>query len=268
MNFSQVNILKRLGNKYCGIPEISLDDYNDYSECECGGPLFKYHDSTRNVFVVKCGYVKENLDMKTKTWSKSKKQPCTFMNIHKSDYPNYNNLVLPKRERVLPENPHENLRENLESLFKFYKLAKKDITIQEINSLVKFKLNRKTRITYYLVTAGPVLMESHRESMDDYYSRIFSRPIINIPYSGTLRDSKNIPKKKNKSHFIETELNSDSENSDSEYSEKSDSEYSESEDGSDTEVATECQINEEILDDLENIDLYDEPDEPDEYDYS
>ena len=265
MNFSQVNVLKRLDNKYSGIPEISLDDYNDYSECECGGPLFKYHDSTRNVFVVKCGYVKENLDMKTKTWSKSKKQPCSFVNIHKSDSPDYNNLVLPKRERVLPENPHENLRENLESLFKFYKLAKKDITIQEINSLVKFKLNRKTRITYYLVTAGPVLMESHRESMDDYYSRIFSKPIINSPYSRTL---KNIPitKKKNKSHFIETELNSDS-GSDSD-SEHSDSEYSESEDGSDTEVATECQINEEILDDLENLDLYDEPDEPEEYDYN
>jgi len=265
MNFSSVSILKRLDNKYSGIPEISLDDYNDYSECDCGGPLFKYHDSTRNVFVVKCGYVKENLDMKTKTWSKSKKQPCTFMNIHKSDSPDYNNLVLPKRERVLPENPHENLRENLESLFKFYKLAKKDITIQEINSLVKFKLNRKTRITYYLVTAGPVLMESHRESMDDYYSRIFSRPIINIPYSRTLKNTP-ITKKKNKSHFIETELNSDS-GSDSD-SEHSDSEYSESEDGSDTEVATECQINEEILDDLENLDLYDEPDEPDEYDYS
>jgi hypothetical protein len=255
-----------LDNKYSGIPEISLDDYNDYSECECGGPLFKYHDSTRNVFVVKCGYVKENLDMKTKTWSKSKKQPCSFVNIHKSDSPDYNNLVLPQRERVLPENPHENLRENLESLFKFYKLAKKDITIQEINSLVKFKLNRKTRITYYLVTAGPVLMESHRESMDDYYSRIFSRPIINIPYSRTTT-IKNIPKKKNKSHFIETELNSDSGSEDTE-SEHSDSDYSESEDGSDTEIATECQINEEILDDLENLDLYDEPDEPDEYDYS
>ena len=107
-------------------------------------------------------------------------------------------------------------------------------------------------------------MESHRESMDDYYSRIFSKPIINIPYSRT-NIPKNIPKKKNKSHFIETELNSDSENSESE---SSDSEYSESGDDSDTEVATECQINEEILDDLENLDIYDEPDEPDEYDYS
>ena len=267
MNFSQVSILKRLDNKYCGVQEISLDDYNDYSECECGGPLFKYHDSTRNVFVVKCGYVKETLDMKTKTWSKSKKQPCSFVNIHKSDSPDYNNLVLPQRERVLPENPHENLRENLESLFKFYKLAKKDITIQEINSLVKFKLNRKTRIIYYLVTAGPVLMESHRESMDDYYSRIFSRPIINIPYSITKNIPKNTPitKKKNKSHFIETELNSDS-GSESEYSEKSDSDYSESD--SETDLPTECQISEEILDDLENLDLYDEPDEPEEYDYS
>jgi hypothetical protein len=214
--------------------------------------------------VIKCGYVKETLDMKTKTWSKSKKQPCDFVNIHKGDSPNYNNLVLPQRERVLPENPHENLRENLESLFKFYKLAKKDITIQEINSLVKFKLNRKTRITYYLVTAGPVLIESHRESMDDYYSRIFSRPIINSPYSRTTPKNTCTTKKKNKSHFIETELNSDS-GSESEYS---DSDYSDSGDETDTEVATECQINEEILDDLENLDLYDEPDEPDEYDYS
>ena len=262
MNFSSVSILKRLDNKYSGIPEISLEDYNDYSECDCGGPLFKYHDSTRNVFVVKCGYVKETLDMKTKTWSKSKKQPCTFVNIHKSDSPDYNKLVLPQRERVLPENPHENLRENLESLFKFYKLAKKEITIQEINSLVKFKLNRKTRIVYYLVTAGPVLMESHRESMDDYYSRIFSKPIINT----TITKNTPITKKKNKSHFIETELNSESE--ESEHSEKSDSDYSESEDDSDTEVPTECQINEEILDDLEDLDIYDEPDEPEEYDYS
>jgi hypothetical protein len=130
MNFSSITILKKINNKYDGVDEISLQDWTEYDECDCGGPLFKYHDVTSNVFVVKCGYVKETLDIKSRVWSSSKKQPCKFINIHKSDNPDYNNLILPKREKVVLDDPHKTLHNKLDSMFKFYFLAKKDITIQ------------------------------------------------------------------------------------------------------------------------------------------
>ena len=50
--------------------------------------------------------------------------------------------------------------------------------MQEINLLVKNKLYRYPRISYYLPNIGLYLKESHKESAKDYHSRIFSIPII------------------------------------------------------------------------------------------
>lgn len=263
MNYVPVKnkIIKNIHKKYENIEEISLEEWLEYDECKCGGPLFKYHDTTCNVYVVKCGHVKESLDIKTRLWFPSKKQPCNFINICRGDeQPDYSDYSAPVRKKVEKINPHTFLAEKLDSLFKFYFLTKKDITIQEINSIVKFKLNRKIRYVYYLVTAGPILKESHREPMEEYYSRIFSRPI---------KDVNCLIQKKIKTPLIPSEL-SDSESEDVESASENDetgSEYSVSE-KSDTEVATECQITEELLDDLDNLELYDEPDEPEEYDYN
>lgn len=268
MNYSKVNnkVVKLLNNKYNNTPEISIEEWIDYEQCDCGGPIFKYHDTTSNVYVVKCGHVKETLDIKTRIWNKSKKQPCNFINIYRSDQPKYDNLIIPIREKYPEYDPHKSLFNNLEFLFNFYFLAKKDITIQEINSLVKFKLGRKIRMVYYLVTAGPILLESHREPMEDYQKRIFSIPIIDrtIKKSTTKNTTT-----KNKCHFIETELLSDDTlDTNSECSDNSDSlSYTSdtSETTSETEVEQECKIGEDILDDLDNLELYDEPEEPEEY---
>jgi hypothetical protein len=113
--------------------------------------------------------------------------------------------------------------------------------------------------------------------MEDYYTRIFSRPIIDKTFNTKMLKKKvknTLNTNNKKSQFIDSELDSDSEKSDSDsesecsaQSEQSESEFNSDED-SDTEVATECQITEELIDDLDNIELYDEPDEPDEYDYN
>jgi hypothetical protein len=204
------------------------------------------------------------------------------MNICISEKPEYNNSIIPVRIKYQQENPHERLRETLDSLFKFYFLAKKNITIQEINSLVKFKLYRKTRKVYYLVNTGLLLKESHREPMEEYYHRIFSIPIIDK----NIRTTKpKVNKKKRvvtlpnpdrtvlnelitrKSQFIENDLESlSSDNSESEISDNSESDYSDEED-SETENETECHFTEDLVDDMDNLDFYDEPEETEEHDY-
>ena len=269
MNFSNVEngLIKKIDDKYKDSIEITLQEWLQAELCECGGPIFKYHDTTSNIYVLKCGLITEKLDIKTKTLIKSKKQPCSFNIIHKGDKPDYSNLQIPVRKKQEKIDHNAILAENLESLFKFYFLAKKDITIQEINSLVKFKLNRNIRKIYYLVTAGPILKESHREPMEEYHSRIFSLPIIDRSIKKSIipiiqRQTKKKLKKERKSQFIETDL------TETDYSSGTDSDNS-SDSSSDTTESheNECQINDDLIDDIDNLDLYDEPEEPEEYDY-
>jgi cobalamin biosynthesis protein CobT len=178
------SIIKKLNNRYKGIQEITQKEWVDLEECECGGPLFKFHDTSVNVFVVKCGHVKETLEFETRTkkklWFISKKQPCGFMCIaisEKPDYENYKKTDIPK-EKFVVENFNKKIEERLRDLFNYYFLSKRDSVIQEINLLVKNKLYRKSRITYYLPTTELLLRESHKESIEDYQARIFSVPIV------------------------------------------------------------------------------------------
>jgi hypothetical protein len=175
--------IKKLNNRYKDIQEITQKEWVDLDECECGGPLFKFHDTSVNVFVVKCGHVKETLEFETRTkkklWFISKKQPCGFMCISSSERPDYQEYKkLECKEKVVVENYNKKLEERLRDLFKYYFLSKRDTVIQEINLLVKNKLYRKSRITYYLPTTELLLRESHKESIEDYQKRIFSVPII------------------------------------------------------------------------------------------
>ena len=41
---------------------LTHSDFFDLDECDCCKPLFKFHDSTRNVFIAKCAYVEKEYD--------------------------------------------------------------------------------------------------------------------------------------------------------------------------------------------------------------
>jgi len=178
------NVVKKLNNRYKGLPEISQQEWLEIDECECGGPLFKFHDISTNIFVVKCGHVKETLELETRTkkklWFISKKQPCGFICVATSEKPDYSSFKKYEsmKEIITSESSNKKLELTLKDLFKYYFLNKRESIIQEINLIVKYKLFRKSRITYYLPTTELLLRESHKESIEDYQSRIFSKPII------------------------------------------------------------------------------------------
>jgi hypothetical protein len=178
------SVIKKLNNRYKGATEITQQEWIELDECECGGPLFKFHDVATNIFVVKCGHVKETLEFETKTkkklWFISKKQPCGFMCICINEKPDYSSFKKQEtvKEIITSESVNKKLEENLRDLFKYYFLNKRETIIQEINLIVKYKLFRKPRITYYLPTTELLLRESHKESIEDYRTRIFSIPIV------------------------------------------------------------------------------------------
>jgi hypothetical protein len=140
-----------------------FDSWRHREECECGGPLFKYKDITRNVYVTRCGHIKETYDIKQKVWVKSKKQPCSFVGVYFGEKPAHVKKEKAITAKKLP-NPNHLLHARLNLLFKNYPYDRRNTVLQEIDHIVKFHLQRKTK------------MES--ETMEQYYTRIFSRPII------------------------------------------------------------------------------------------
>ena len=57
---------------------ITQEDYLLIDECICGGPVFKFINSSKNICVVKCGYITHDYDIKKKEMVKAKRQPCNF----------------------------------------------------------------------------------------------------------------------------------------------------------------------------------------------
>ena len=173
---------------------ITYDDYIDIDTCECGGPVFKYTNVSKNIYVVKCGHVKEIYETeknvsKKKSWIKSKKQPCKFLCV----YHGARTTFYKKPEKVksccaISENPHIALKNILMASFNFLFLTgynfdivngqQEHTVLQEINLLVKNKLKRNPRIIYYYPSTTGFLRESHRESLENYKTRIFSKEII------------------------------------------------------------------------------------------
>lgn len=47
--------------------KINLCDWKELDTCTCGGPVFKYHMSSKNIYIVKCGYSKETLEIDQKS---------------------------------------------------------------------------------------------------------------------------------------------------------------------------------------------------------
>ena len=66
---------------------LTKKDFLQIEECNCGKNPFKYHDVSKNMFVVKCNTTKEDFDLKTKKWIPSKKPPCDMHCVYYGERP-------------------------------------------------------------------------------------------------------------------------------------------------------------------------------------
>jgi hypothetical protein len=259
---------------------ITKNQYNQINECKCGGPVFKYHDSSKNKFVVKCGYFKKVCEVdkitKERVWITPKKISCDWKCIYNAERPIFaeiNKGLIKTIEIKNKKNIHEQLEDKLKILFRFLHVSTHSSTIQEIDLLVKNNLFREPRKTFYYPTTTLFMKESHKESFEDYEKRIFSKKIIDLSY-------KIIPPKpvitnnyKNdtiSSQFIVVTDDDDSDKN-SECSEnQSESERQESEEENDRDQSD----FESIYDDHDNtenveiVDYYDDCEDEYDYDYN
>jgi hypothetical protein len=156
------------------------NDYLDIDECFCGKKAFKYNDTSRNIFIAKCSQCSQDFDLKSKKWTKSKKQPCDFFCIYHGPRPVFKEIVNVIKTVSIEKqvSPDKALEDRLKLFFKFLFVSNHTSTLDEINLLVKNNLKRKPRIVYYYPTTTSFMKESHRESFIDYQTRIFSEKII------------------------------------------------------------------------------------------
>jgi hypothetical protein len=154
---------------------ITEEEYLLIDECICGGPVFKFINSSKNISIVKCGYITHEYDIKKKEMVKSKRQPCNFYgttqtieSIETSENIQEVNKVN-KVNKVNEVSENDKLRNYLKLLFEYLVVSKKRITLQLINNIVKNKLLRKINTNY--------INSPNFETFEDYYKRIFSRPI-------------------------------------------------------------------------------------------
>ncbi len=231
---------------------LTRKDFLELTECDCGKPLFKVTDTSRNISYARCNYVKEEYDIKKHAWVPSKKQPCNFVRIYHGERPVFKEIQQAIKWKY---NSVYNLEKELRSLFSFLMVSNRTSTLDEINIIVRTKLKREP-LKKFFSEDGKF---SHYESYTDYRDRIFSEKIIEIspdvkkpevpveyPGSdilkkidhtgfGVSRKPKKKIKKKIKEKIVyddyESDNNSDSHSessdSESEYSEYSDSELSE-----------------------------------------
>ena len=152
---------------------LTLNDYLKINICKCGGPVFKYIDSTNGIYVIKCGYLTQEYDIKKKEMIVSKRQPCNYLlksekNEKKNNEEIISNQVISNKAII---NKDSITRHTLEILFKYLFVSKKRNTLQEINNIVKNKLLKEPNLNYY----NDPKLETHEE----YYNRIFSEEIKN-----------------------------------------------------------------------------------------
>jgi hypothetical protein len=257
--------------------------FDDLTECECGKKLFRYHNTSTNVFYAKCS----NYDIKSKknklpvcgiAWSYADMRPVFKEIQQKLVFYNFKETNLDKI-----------LEEKLKVLFKFLYVSNHSSTLDEINILVKNSLKREPRKTFYYPSIGHFNRISHYEAFEDYEQRIFSKKIVDLNYITIpkveqptyfiespflpklnkikpVKLVKDVPKRPKVCNFINTfeeeteeKYNSESENSD--YEDKENSDYEEigeagEADDADEEIE-EIEVDEEI-DEAEDYGDYDE----------
>jgi len=158
---------------------LTKKDFFQIEECKCGKSPFRYKDISKNVYVAKCPFVKEELDIKTRKWVQSKKQPCDMHIIFCEERPVFEEVknTLIKRAQQLP-NKDSVLEEKLKLLFRFVFVSRHTSTLDEINILVKNTLHREPRKVYYFPSSDGNMRISHYEPLEEYRDRIFSEKII------------------------------------------------------------------------------------------
>jgi hypothetical protein len=127
------------------------------------------------VYIARCANVKQELDLKTKKWTLSKKQPCTLNCVYHAERPIFKKVenTIINTIRFKPFTIEDRLR----SLFRFLHLTNRTTIIQEIDIIVQYNLKRVPRKKYYYPSIGHLRI-SHYESFKDYENRIFSEKII------------------------------------------------------------------------------------------
>jgi hypothetical protein len=269
---------------------VTRAEFLDLYECDCGKPLFKITDTSKNICYAKCNYTKEEYDPKKKEWIVSKKQPCGFLRIYHGERPIFKEIVKVIKPKYVEK---YNLERELRALFSFLFVTNRTSIIDEINILVRTKLLKEPLKKYYFPTTTPFMKFSHNESYEDYRDRILSEPIIDL--SHTVVPKKIVPsvntcpgyaylksidhtdyikvkpktkkvKKANVTKEIYDELQSDteaeSEKSDSDTeSENCESEVEEQDEESEEEEETEEVFNEDPVEDYESGGEYDYDDD-------
>ena len=254
---------------------LTKKEFSDLCECDCGKPLFKFTDGSRNISYAKCNYTNEEYDVKKKVWIQSKKQPCNFLRIYHGERPIFKEI-----QKIIKAKYVEtyDLERELRSLFSFLMVSNRTSTIDEINIIVRLKLRREPLKKYYFPSTTIFPRFSHFESYTDYRDRIFSEKIVDlshvpievpkkppfkcfpgheylytIDHSGFTNNtfSKKKKPKKKKSHFINEnkvydELESEPESGDESGSE-SESESEPDSENCESEVESEIESEEEIF---------------------
>ena len=225
---------------------LTKDAFFDIEECECGKHVFKYHDTSKNSFFMKCANSKYELDIKTKKWIIAKKHPCNLYNVYHGERPTFITLKKIKNQIITLETP--DFEKRLSLLFDFLFISTHYSTLQEVDTIVKNNLKREPRKTFYYPSIGHLRI-SHRETFKEYRDRIFSEkivdralPLVKIKLPINLNNFVDVPDELSES---DAESQNSKEDSDSD---KEDSDYSEFE-----ETEPEC---EEIIDLEEECDDY------------
>jgi hypothetical protein len=206
-----------------------MEDWLDTECCECGGSVFKYFNSSKGSYVMKCGIVKELYDPKLKKWYSNKKKTCDFFkefvfverSVQKEPKEELE-LINLFSKLTIPQVPKEESKEDkINRLMDYYELSKQEVILQEVELIRNKQL---------------VVNDSFTKSLDKY------NIIKNIPFFDFLKvplvntnsvklKKKNTKKKINNisvSYFVDIQGESEQEISDDEHSNKiSDSENEE-----------------------------------------
>jgi hypothetical protein len=214
---------------------VTKEYFYECNECFCGKEPFKYHDVSKNIYIRKCKNIPKELDLKTKEWVDSKKQPCGFNIAYHAERP-----VFKEIQKVINNtfNIKSSLESRLKSLFRFLEVSSHSSTLQEIDIIVQYTLNRPPRKIFYFPTTTLFMKESHRESYKDYQDRIFSEKIVDRSHELLPKVVKPVVKKPNKRVVVKKSVKpvvKKDPGSISQFIEVTDSEHSDSDSDSDSE---------------------------------
>ena len=160
---------------------LTKKDFFNIEECNCGKTPFRYHNTSKNEFIVKCNTPTDEYDLKLKKWVKCKRQPCDFFYVYYAERPVFEEIktTLIKRANLYFDK-NKVLEEKLKLLFQFLMVSNHTSTLDEINILVKNNLKREPRKTYYSPSLSYFMPVVGYESFEDYRERVFSQRIIDL----------------------------------------------------------------------------------------